>query len=117
MDDASFARQVLEQALFPELNADVTISRALGETQEEQFAFVDYALGRVDSKLQPLAPPHRQADVAVLDHHILLGNEPHVLGADLVTQLREQGFTGVTCILSGVSNEGVTELAALPGVD
>ena len=51
----------------------MTRSRAIGETREEQLGFVSFALGQVDAQLQPLPPPHRQADVAVLDQHVLLG--------------------------------------------
>ena len=47
-----------------------TRSRAIGETREEQLGFVSFALGLVDAQLRPLPPPHRQADVAVLEQHL-----------------------------------------------
>ena len=34
--------------LFARLGADMTRSRAIGETREEQLGFVSFALGQVD---------------------------------------------------------------------
>ena len=63
-------------------------SRAIGETKEEQLAFISFALGKADKELQPLPPPYRQADVAVLDQHIVLDGKPHLLGTELARDLR-----------------------------
>eukprot|EP00966_Prymnesium_polylepis_P329003 7384774-Prymnesium_polylepis.1 len=105
-----------EQLLFPALGADMGRSRSMGTTREEQVGFLAYALGRVDRDLLPLPPPHRHADVVVLDQNIDLAWRPHLLGTDLVVQLREAGFAGATCIVS-VGAEEAAKLEAMPGVD
>ena len=48
LDDVSFARQWQEMLLFVRLGADMTRSRAIGGTREEQLGFVSFALGQVD---------------------------------------------------------------------
>jgi len=117
IDDASFARQHHQLALFPALGADMTRSAAIGETKSEQLGFIDFALGRVDAALRPLAPPHREADMVLLDEDIALNNETHMLGSQLAGQLRGLGYGGVTCIISGVDDEHLAALIAMPDVD
>ena len=117
IDDSSFARQVNEAMLFPLLYADKSVSKAVGETRAEQQGFVDFALGHVDASMRPLSPPHRPADVALLDENITLQDEPHLLGSDLAKQLRSRGFRGIICIISGMNEERRDALASQPSVD
>ena len=117
IDDSPIVR-AMHTCLFEVMGADMELSSSIGETEEEQLHYLDYALGRCNSQLQPLAPPHRQVDVAVLDENITLFGVRHLLGSELVVQLRAAGFAGVVCILSGGSVTGAAEeLLALPGVD
>ena len=116
IDDSPLPQQMME-VLFQAIGADMTRSRAIGTSREEQLGFVDYVLGAVDSQLAPLPMPHRQVDIALLDQHILLDGEQQVLGSELVVQLRERGFTGVVCLISGGSAEAAAQLRTLPGVD
>jgi len=117
IDDSSFARQVATSVLFPLLGADMHLSKALGETASEQQGFLEFALGQVDAAMQPLPPPHRQADVVLLDQNITLHDEPHLLGSQLATDLRERGYLGVICIISGVDEERRAVLESQPCVD
>ena len=117
IDDLPMMRLVQQAMLFPALKADMAVSGCLGETEEEQLGFLDFALGHVDRHLQPLQPPFRQADVIALDQNIDLCGQPRLLGTDLVARLRNAGFTGAACIVSGGEPEAVARLGALPGVD
>jgi len=119
IDDDDIARSVLDMMLFSFLGADKTRSCALGKTREEQDSFLNFALGRVDKELQPLPPPHQQADIVVADQNIIdiFDGGPDIIGTDLVAQLRDAGFTGVACIVSGCDLEELAELEAQPGVD
>ena len=112
IDDVPLNKMMQEAVLFPALKADMIISSCIGETKAEQLGFFDFALGRVDKRLQPLQPPFRQADIIALDQNIDLDGQPHLLGTDLVVRLREAGFTGAACIISGGDPE-----EAKPGVD
>ena len=103
--------------LIRAIGADAMRSRAIGTSRKEQLGFVDYALGAVDSHLNPLPPPHRHVDIVLLVQNILLDGEPYLLGSDLVVQLRERGFAGVACLISGHSAEAAAQLRNLPGVD
>ena len=117
IDDSLMSKMVQEKVLFPKLKADMAISCCIGVTKEEQLGFLDFVLGHVDKDLQPLQPPFRQADIVTVDQHIDLGGKPHVLGTNLVARLREVGFTGAACIISGGNAVEVAGFEAMPGVD
>eukprot|EP00967_Tisochrysis_lutea_P129169 scaffold221845_cov29-Tisochrysis_lutea.AAC.4 len=58
------------------------------------------------SSLAPASLP--PADIAVLDENIELDGEAGVIfGSDLVKELRQKGFKGVTCILTGAHRDKV----------
>ena len=117
IDDSLMSKTVQERVLFPMLGADMAISCCVGVTKEEQLGFLEFALGHVDKNLQPLQQPFRQADIVTVDQHIDMDGKPHVIGTDLVARLREAGFTGVACIISGGSPVEVARLEAMRGVD
>ena len=51
-----------------------------------KLGFIDFALGRIDAQLCPLPPPHRAADVVIVDQNILLDGMPHMYGSVIVEQ-------------------------------
>lgn len=58
------------------------------------------------------------ADIAVLDQNIDLDDElVSVRGTDLAMQLRQEGFEGVICILTGAHRDEVERLGKVPAVD
>jgi len=58
------------------------------------------------------------ADIAVLDENIDLEDEcVFIKGSDLARELREQGFRGIVCVLTGEDQQHVQKLAELPRVD
>ena len=119
IDDDRGLREVQEMIFSHALNADMSASVSIGATGEEQNAFVDLALGRLDRNLQlvPIAA-QRHADVALVDQNIHLeGRSQCLLGSDLAVELHRQGFRGITCIMTGASIEEIERLGAIPGVD
>ena len=76
---------------------------------------IDVAMGRVHPhSLKPVPPAEqRQADIAFFDQNLLDG----VLGSDLAEELKASGFTNVTCVLTGSSNDELEHLARQPGID
>mgnify|MGYP007078122731 CR=1 FL=1 len=121
LQDDSVVLQFIHRALFEKiLEADMERSMVCGTTAEEQDTFVDKALGLVDCSNRPVPPPdQRQADIAVIDQNIRLGDEVRVLGSDLAATLREKGFQGVCAILTGssVHSDHFNSLLSGPGVD
>ena len=142
IDDEDMPRMVQEMFFRMTLKADMARSAVLGETVEEQLAFVDVALGRrglhslrrstdanaddADDARSPLTPPASdappaalvQADVVLLDENINEDTKPEPLtGSALAGRLAAHGFRGVTCILTGASLDEIDSLRQRPGVD
>lgn len=66
--------------------------------------------------LKPVTLP--PADIAVLDQNIDLDDEElSVRGSDLAIQLRQEGFKGIICILTGAHRDEVELLGKEPAVD
>ena len=119
VDDSDAMRNLLDMIIEDFLDAEGPGEKSgtLGATRDEQNAFVDVALGKLDLKLQPREPPFDEADITVIDQNLWAKDEPTLLGTELVRQLRAQGFAGVCCILTGASDEEITTIASTPGVD
>jgi hypothetical protein len=119
-DDCQILQQV-HKCLFEQiLKADMGRCVVGGSTAEQQDAFVDVALGRLDSRHQNVPFKHqRHADIAVLDQNIRLDDEVRVLGTELATRLKQNNFQGVCAILTGssVHSEHFNSLRSMPGVD
>jgi len=120
IDDCQSLQQV-HKCLFEQiLKADMGRCVVGGSTAEQQDAFVDVALGRLDSRHQNVPFKHqRHADIAVLDQNIRLDDEVRVLGTELATRLKQNNFQGVCAILTGssVHSEHFNSLRSMPGVD
>jgi len=98
------------------MRADRQRSGSVGGSLAEVQAYVDIVMGRKTISLE--AAKQSPADVAVLDENIDLEDEGvFVKGSDLARELREQGFQGIVCILTGEDGERSQKLAALPHVD
>ncbi|EOD19519.1 hypothetical protein EMIHUDRAFT_451139 [Emiliania huxleyi CCMP1516] len=117
VDDSAFSRKIFEATLLPALGADAQRSKAIGGTKEEQVGFISFALGLVDASLHDLPPPHRQADVVLIDENLALDGEVHLSGSYVLARLREQGYVGVACLASSCDREQLKRLMAVPGVD
>jgi len=73
-------------------------------------------MGRKDLSLEPATLP--PADIAVIDQNIDLDDgDDSVRGLDLAQQLRQEGFEGVICILTGAHRDEVERLGQNPAVD
>lgn len=106
--------QVMLFRLF--MHSDMSRSGSIGASDEECDEYVDVVMGKKTISLAPASLP--PADIAVLDENIELDGEAGVIfGSDLVKELRQKGFKGVTCILTGAHRDKVAELSAAPGVD
>lgn len=114
LDDESIPRMIQTLLIKHHLHASLDESCALGATEEEMRGFVEVALGRLHSDLSPNLGLQRQADVVILDENI---RPPEIMGSKLAGQLREQGFAGVTVVLTGASASGAQQIRALPAVD
>mmetsp|Transcript_26552 Transcript_26552/g.86827 ORF Transcript_26552/g.86827 Transcript_26552/m.86827 type:complete len:1308 (+) Transcript_26552:50-3973(+) len=117
VDDSAFSRKIFEATLLPALGADAQRSKAIGGTKEEQVGFISFALGLVDASLHDLPPPHRQADVVLIDENLALDGDVHLSGSYVLARLREQGYVGVACLASSCDREQLARLMAVPGVD
>jgi len=114
VDDDGFNAEIMESVIFDKLGADMSRSCYVGQTFEEQECFLDLALGRLDKALQPVPKnEQRPADLVLLDQNL----RGDVLGSDLAQQLKERGFRGVTCIVTGSSAAHIASLRTRPGVD
>jgi hypothetical protein len=117
----------MEMVISRFLHADMSRSRVLGETREEQDALIDLALGRLQTDLKTSIPEEgaagggggggggwrRQADVALIDQNL----HDDVLGTSIAAELRQQGFCNVICIMTADSGDAVDALLAHPAVD
>jgi len=98
------------------LHADPTRSGSIGGTAEEVQSFIDVVMGRRQLSLEPAALP--PADIAIIDQCIDLDDEDlSVRGSDLALQLRQDGFKGLICLLTGAHRDEVDRLSQAPAVD
>ena len=89
------------------LHADMERSISVGETRDEQDGFVDLALGRVDVRGQPVPlEKQRPADIVLLDYNV----RETLLGSEVASRLRQEGFGGVVCLLTGSSEAELSRL-------
>ena len=108
IDDDRFMRAG-HASVFSRLGA--TASTSLGQSREEQIAFVSVALGlNGEGQCRP-------ADVVLIDQCIDIDGEPHMIGTSVVDELRGRGYRGVIVIVTGACKAKLTELRAWPGVD
>ena len=114
LDDEKIPRMIQGMFMRHQLGADMRTSCVLGETKEEVLAFVDVAMGILNSDLTPNLGEQRQADVVILDENIV---PPQILGSIVATQLRSRGFTGIVVILTGASSSNVKAIQAIESVD
>jgi hypothetical protein len=85
-------------------------SIVIGKNHAEIEAAVDIIMGRkTDAWLS-----QRPADIVTLDQQ--LGHD-HLQGTDIAATLAEEKFQGVVCILTGGSEEDMTQYKEMPGVD
>ena len=71
-------------------------------------------MGRVDTSLNPVPPDEqRHADIALLDENLHDG----VTGSSLAAELKDAGFRGITCILTGSANDAIADLQSSAAVD
>ena len=101
VDDCPFMRQVLKE-IFLSMGADADArSHTIDDTPESETQIVDHLLG---VRTGFLAAPYvgKPADIVVLDENMNF-NGLQFQGTSLARTLRERGFRGVICILSGES--------------
>jgi len=116
--DDDFMSRMIYNGLFSEfLHADPDRSVVLGANAREQLSFVDVVLGNKRASLEDAMPPLRPADIVLLDQNIDLDQKAHLLGSDVAGQLHAAGYRGVTCIITGASQQQIQELSTKPGVD
>lgn len=116
IDDSKMHRKVQSMIFKVFMHADKKRSGSLGETVTEMEAFVDVVMGKRTLTLEPASLP--PADIAVLDQNIDYEDRGvSIKGSELALKLREAGFKGVVCILTGACSGQLRELASLPGVD
>ncbi|KAL1504732.1 hypothetical protein AB1Y20_008510 [Prymnesium parvum] len=116
IDDDCMSRLVQETFFKDKLNANMKYSRSIGETLEEQQAFVDVVMGLRDADtLLPLEAKNHLPDLVLLDQNINI--RPHITGTSIAKQLHERRFSGCVCILAGASLHEVEGLRSSPGVD
>ena len=113
LDDCMFARHILKTLFSNMMKADPQRSCVLGNGAEEQRLFIDVALGRKNSRLEEIAPPHAHADVVVLDQNI----SENLPGSDIAAQLQAAGYRGITAVMTGSSVEKMGRISKQPGVD
>ena len=126
LDDSEMLQQLLD-AVFLKLGADPN-SKSLGSTAEEQEGFVDLALGNYDLPA---------ADIVVLDQNLNLQSSQKTSihgrggaaggegkdtitrpsGTDVARLLHSRGFQGMIVIHSGLSQQELAEVNALPYID
>ena len=53
----------------------------------------------------------------LIDQFITLDYADHLLGCELAVQLRDRGFRGLVCIISGGNKDTLAQLESLPAVD
>jgi len=98
------------------LPVDMASSSWIGGNQAELDAFVDLALGRLDADMNPAAEP-RQADITILDQNLLLDNREYLVGTELVTELRAQGFRGKCLLVTASVGSQLVEIRNTAGID
>ena len=118
LDDMRTMQILHESMMRRYLNADMTRSRSMGKTLEEQAAFVDVAMGRRNKQLQILDESERlsQADVVILDYNISSpSGKEELLGTQVAHTLRCEGFTGLVVLLTASTELDV--FARNPNID
>ena len=113
LDDSFMSRHILQTLFSKIMNADPQRSCVQGNSEEEQRLFIDVALGRKNSRLEEMAPPHAHADIVVLDQNI----SETLLGSDIAGQLQAAGYRGLTCVMTGSSVEKMDAISKQSGVD
>ena len=99
------------------LDADLDASCAIGESAEEQEAFIDVAMGVCNRDLSYTVGEPVQADVVLLDENINESANPPILGSLLSAELRMCGFKGIIVIFTGAPFSTIQHLYSQQGVD
>lgn len=113
LDDDMFQRQCLTILFSEMLQADMSRSIVLGDTDEQMEAFVGVALGELDLQLQPVPLRQQmQVHVVVIDQNIYshTGKSDVGPGTRYAAELRNKGYTGVICILTGSSEAEIERI-------
>lgn len=116
LDDTPMLRKMHMHLFKLFVGADMERSGSMGATRDEIIGFIDVVMGWRDLQMQPvnLAP----ADVAVIDQNLCDDmDEVVILGEEIAQQLRERGFKGVICLLTGSNQKEINRLSHLPHVD
>jgi hypothetical protein len=117
MDDEDLPRMILRVLFTYHLDADLEASCAIGESAEEQEAFIDVAMGVRNPDLSYTEGEPVQADVVLLDENINESANPPILGSLLSAELRMCGFKGIIVIFTGAPSSTIQDLRSQPGVD
>jgi hypothetical protein len=116
LDDTLMLRKMHMLLFKLFVGADMERSGSMGATRDEITGFIDVVMGRCDLQMRPVDWP--PADVAVLDQNLCDEKGDVVIhGEEIAQRLRDDGFTGVTCLLTGSNEDEIGRLSQLPQVD
>lgn len=117
VDDTRMLRKMHTILFELFVGANMERSGSVGATIREIEAFADIALGGRDLELRPTSLP--QADVAIIDQNLCNDDDETFLvkGEDIARKLRDMGYTGVICMLTGSNRAEVNRLSELPHID
>jgi hypothetical protein len=127
VDDDRFSSAFLLMLFERLLGADMSRSAVLHEKSDVLTRVEDVALGRCtltmdgSGKVIGFNPvdlaEQRHADLMVLDQNISFGDGEGLVGTDIAERLRQLGFKGVICIVTGSSLEVIRDLQSIQAVD
>jgi len=111
VDTQPTSRKLLHLVLHDLLGADDELSVELGGSEQEQSTLSDLAIGR-GAVETPTLPQLSEVDVVCCDASLVLNQLRHgprnmlkvLSGVDLIRGLRERGFSGLACIVTGDSD-------------
>lgn len=127
VDDDKYSSAFLLMLFERLLGADMSRSAVLHEKSDVLTRVEDVALGRCtltmdgSGKVIGFNPvdlaEQRHADLMVLDQNISFGDGEGLVGTDIAERLRQLGFKGVICIVTGSSLEVIRDLQSIQAVD
>ena len=124
VDDDNFSSAFLLMLFKGLLGADMSRSGVLHDKADVLSRIEDVALGRstltndVDGKAKPIGlAEQRHADLMVLDQNISFCGGEALLGTDIAQHLRQLGFQGVICVMTGSSLEVIRDLQSMKAID
>lgn len=117
LDDEDMPRMILRVLFTYHLDADLDASCSIGESIQEQEAFIDVAMGVRNPDLSYTEGEPVQADVVLMDENINESANPPILGSLLSAELRMCGFQGIIVIFTGAPSSTIQNLRSQSGVD